>query len=507
MDSFDLISKLGEGSYSIVFKVRRKEDSKIYALKKVKLRKLSDKEKKNSLNEVRILASIKSNFVVSYKEAFIDEIEQSLCIVMEYADKGDLYQKISHFKRMGYYFDEIDIWKIFIQMTKGLKALHDLKILHRDLKSANVFLFSDGSTKIGDLNVSKVAKKGIGYTQTGTPYYASPEVWRDEPYDSKSDIWSLGCVTYEMLTLHPPFRAENMRGLYEKVIKGKYPKINERYSNDISELLKLLFKINPKERPSCEEILKNPLVLKRMEFLKSGSSNDNLDLINMDENVLLRTIRVPKNILFLSNKLPKANYDSNSEPNISTAENTKEVNNIYNINNNSVLPALKKMNQRYSNSNTENNNNSINSKEIKNNLNKVTNNSIDKSNINSENINSIKSSIRNISPIPLRRIVPYSENKNKINNIAIVQNQRARRVIPNINIPKNIVLNKGLNNLYKLYVSNDYIGKNSNKIGLYLPNVYMRNNSNGKRSNSNSSKNQNIVNSKKKLSPLNIKKA
>ena len=228
--------KLGEGSYSVVFKVKRKADSKIYALKKVKLKKLSEKEKNNALNEVRILASIKSTFVISYKEAFIDETEPSLCIVMEYADKGDLYQKITHFKRMGYNFDEADVWKIFIQMTKGLKSLHDLKILHRDLKSANIFLFSDGTAKIGDLNVSKVAKKGLGYTQTGTPYYASPEVWRDEPYDSKSDIWSLACVTYEMLTLHPPFRAESMQGLYEKVLRGKYPKISEKYSPDISDV-------------------------------------------------------------------------------------------------------------------------------------------------------------------------------------------------------------------------------------------------------------------------------
>ena len=89
MNGFELISKLGEGAYSVVFKVKRKADSKIYALKKVKLKKLSEKEKQNALNEVRILASIKSTFVISYKEAFIDETESSLCIVMEYADKGD----------------------------------------------------------------------------------------------------------------------------------------------------------------------------------------------------------------------------------------------------------------------------------------------------------------------------------------------------------------------------------------------------------------------------------
>ena len=199
MNNFEIIDKLGDGAYSIVYKVKRKQDNNIYALKKVKLTGLSEKEKQNALNEVRILASVKSNFVISYKEAFIDEEDSSLCLVMEYADKGDLYQKISQFKKIGCLIEEIDIWRIFIQMTKGLKALHDLKILHRDLKSANIFLFSDGSAKIGDLNVSKVVYKGLGYTQTGTPYYASPEVWKDQPYDSKSDIWSLGCVTLEIM--------------------------------------------------------------------------------------------------------------------------------------------------------------------------------------------------------------------------------------------------------------------------------------------------------------------
>ena len=113
-----------------------------------------------------------------------------------------------------------------------------MKIFHRDLKSANVFLYKDGNSKLGDLNVSKVAKKGLLYTQTGTPYYASPEVWKDQPYDSKSDIWSLGCVLYEMTTLKPPFRANDMNGLYKKVLKGMYPKISTTYSPELSNLIR-----------------------------------------------------------------------------------------------------------------------------------------------------------------------------------------------------------------------------------------------------------------------------
>jgi NIMA (never in mitosis gene a)-related kinase len=120
------------------------------------------------------------------------------------------------------------------------------------LKSANLFLNKDGTAKLGDMNVSKVAKKGLLYTQTGTPYYASPEVWRDQPYDSKSDIWSLGCVLYESVTLRPPFRADDMAGLYKKVLRGVYPKIPSHFSADLNAVVKQLLNVNPAARPSCD---------------------------------------------------------------------------------------------------------------------------------------------------------------------------------------------------------------------------------------------------------------
>ena len=303
MNDFKIISKLGEGAYSTVYKVKRIVDNNIYALKKVKLLNLSEKEKQNSLNEVRLLASIKSNFVISYKEAFFDEKDSTLGIVMEFADRGDLYQKIVEHKKSAMFFEETDIWRIFIQLVKGLKALHDLKILHRDLKSANVFLLSDGTAKLGDLNVSKVARRGLGYTQTGTPYYASPEVWKDQPYDNKSDIWSLGCVLYEMITLRPPFRAQNMEGLYNKVIKGQFSRIPDRFSNELFEIVKLLIQVNTDTRPSCDEILKHPILQKRIEYFKSFAGEQ-----ENEDKALLQTIRIPKNLLFLSDKLPKPNY-------------------------------------------------------------------------------------------------------------------------------------------------------------------------------------------------------
>ena len=332
MNDFQIISKLGEGAYSTVFKVKRIIDNEIYALKKVKLMNLSEKEKENSLNEVRILASVKSNFVVSYKEAFFDEKDNTLCIVMEFADRGDLYQKIVAHKKSAKFFEESDIWRIFIQLVKGLKALHDLKILHRDMKSANVFLFSNGCAKLGDLNVSKVARRGLGYTQTGTPYYASPEVWKDKPYDHKSDVWSLGCVLYEMITLRPPFRAKDMEGLFNKVCKGQYSRIPDRFSEDLFKIVQYLLQVNSIQRPSCEQILQHPIILKRIEYFKSfGGEDEN------EDKCLLKTIHMPKNLLFLSDKLPKPNYDKqfkDTNKNEEENKNYRSFNKLASLNNN-----------------------------------------------------------------------------------------------------------------------------------------------------------------------------
>ena len=336
MKNFEIINKLGNGAYSEVFKVRRKIDSKIYALKKVKLKNLKEKEKANSLSEIRILASIKSPFIISYKEAFFTIEDKSLNLVMEFADNGDLYQKIKNYKIKNLFFDEKDVWKIFIQITRGLKALHDLKILHRDFKSANIFLFKEGTAKIGDLNVSKIITKGLGNTQTGTPYYASPEVWNNSPYDLKSDIWSLGCILYEMLTLNPPFHADDFDGLYKKVMSGKYNKINSRYSEDMNELLKLLFKVDPKERPNCDEILKSDLVRKRIEFFKAEKGLDFDDVDAMDENVLLKTIKLSSNLFCLKANLPKPNY-SLPKINNSIILNQTKLNNATNFQNEALL--------------------------------------------------------------------------------------------------------------------------------------------------------------------------
>jgi NIMA (never in mitosis gene a)-related kinase len=243
-------------------------------------------------------------------------------------------------------------------MVKGLKILHDLNILHRDLKSANILLFNDGTAKIGDCNVSKIfyGERGMGYTQTGTPYYASPEVWSEAPYDQKSDIWSLGIITYEMLTLHPPFKAANMEALYKKIIKGQYNKISSRYSRDIGDVVRQLLMVDPKDRPTCDEILKCDMVMERIDFFKDREGFVEEENNPSEENKLMKSFRLTKNMRFISEQLPNPNYESpkNSNSNTSNTNNNKNPKLNKNINSNSSLPNINKSHHHHERNATKN---------------------------------------------------------------------------------------------------------------------------------------------------------
>ena len=114
---------------------------------------------------------------------------------MEYVGGGDLSQRIRAHRKQKKRLDEGTIWRYFVQSLEGLRALHEMKIVHRDVKTANIFLSSDLQTaKLGDMNVAKVVKNDFASTQIGTPYYLAPEIWNNKMYDFRCDVFSLGCV-------------------------------------------------------------------------------------------------------------------------------------------------------------------------------------------------------------------------------------------------------------------------------------------------------------------------
>lgn len=314
LKDFEVLQELGKGAYGSVFKVKRIEDGEIYALKKVVLNKLNPKEKENALNEIRILASISSPYVISYKDAFYDEKSFSLCIIMDYCDDGDLEAKINKNIKNKTFFLEVEIWDIITQVVYGLKALHEKKIMHRDLKCANIFLTKKQEVRIGDMNVSKVLKLGLLNTQTGTPYYASPEVWKDKPYDYKSDIWSLGCILYEMCASKPPFRGTTMEQVYARVIKGVYDQIPMHYSKDLRLIIASMLQVVPLNRPSVDQLIlmiNNKKAKSDTQPPNNGFFGLGLDASITNKNILLNTIKIPRNMNDINRVLPKSKYIRN----------------------------------------------------------------------------------------------------------------------------------------------------------------------------------------------------
>ena len=302
LNDFEFGTELGKGAFGSVSIVKRKEDQQIYAMKRVKIINLPKKEKDNSFNEVRLLASLRHKNIIGYKEAFYDEKSSTLNIVMEYADDGDLSSKIKKMLKKHLQFEENTIWSILIQILEGINYLHKSKIIHRDLKSANIFLTKKGIVKIGDLNVSIIAKKNLAVTQTGTPYYAAPEVWENESYNNKCDIWSIGCIIYEMAALHVPFRGTSIHQLYKNIMKGKYTEIPNIYSNDLKNIIKLILCLNPLKRPSANDLLNNEIIKNKIKEI--GLSNSKLK----EKAMLMKTIKIPKNISQINLQLPKKQY-------------------------------------------------------------------------------------------------------------------------------------------------------------------------------------------------------
>ena len=304
---------LGKGSFGTVNIVTRKQDNKIYAMKRVNISSLSDKDKQSSLNEIRILASLQHPNIIGYKEAFFDDETKTLNIVMEYAEEGDIENKVKENFRRHLRISENTIWEWLIQILEGLKYLHDNKIMHRDLKCANIFITKNGILKLGDLNVSIIAKLGMAKTQTGTPYYCSPEIWRDKPYNYKSDIWSLGCILYELCQLRPPFRGTNLRELSRNVISGFYLPISNCYSDDLKRIIAMMLVVDANKRASTDEILQHPILQKRIQRVRKNIITREVEVGRSKKVNFMETIKLPRNMKDINSKLPKKRYRPEDE--------------------------------------------------------------------------------------------------------------------------------------------------------------------------------------------------
>ncbi|KAK8845020.1 hypothetical protein M9Y10_021196 [Tritrichomonas musculus] len=256
---------IGEGAYGRAILCKSKQNGELVVVKEIALSNLTVQEQKDAWKEVKILSTLHHPNIISYKGSFVEE--NILNIVMEYADNGDLFEQIQNAN--GKHFEEDKILNWFVQICLALKHIHDRKILHRDIKCQNVFLTSNGVVKMGDFGIAKVLDHTTQLSKTaiGTPYYLSPEICQGKNYNQKSDIWSLGCVLYEICTLQHAFDSNCMNGLIMKILRSKHSPIPSFYSSDLRNLVDVLLQKDPKKRPRIHQILNYDFIRKRISNL------------------------------------------------------------------------------------------------------------------------------------------------------------------------------------------------------------------------------------------------
>eukprot|EP01017_Pseudomicrothorax_dubius_P014976 TRINITY_DN17457_c0_g1_i1.p1 TRINITY_DN17457_c0_g1~~TRINITY_DN17457_c0_g1_i1.p1 ORF type:complete len:406 (-),score=88.96 TRINITY_DN17457_c0_g1_i1:628-1845(-) len=231
---------------------------------------MSERDRADTIREAKILAALRHPNIIRFREVYKTK-KGRLCLVMDYADGGDLSKRIAAQK--GVLFPESKILDWFTQLCLALKHVHDRKIIHRDLKSGNVFITGSDVLKLGDFGIAKVLDhtRHMAKTLVGTPYYLSPEIIEAKPYSFKSDVWSLGVLLYELIALRPPFTAENLHFLALKIVRGAYPPLPVTVSSGLKSLVESLLKVDPAKRPTVNEILRMPLIQRRIKDFLSES--------------------------------------------------------------------------------------------------------------------------------------------------------------------------------------------------------------------------------------------
>eukprot|EP00127_Corallochytrium_limacisporum_P002867 Clim_evm46s142 gene=Clim_evmTU46s142 len=278
---YQILDEIGDGAFGKVFKVRY--DPKdghppdIVAVKKINVASMTREERSRVLLEGKILSVMKHPFIIRFRSMFYSQDKQSLYLCMELAPGGDIWSAIRQRRRelragKETYFDEGHVKQWMIQLGLGLEFVHSLKVLHRDIKTQNVFINSKGIAKIGDFGISTVLSntKDLACTVVGTPYYLSPELCERKSYSFATDIWSMGCVFYEMMSLKHAFSARDIKHLLVQILTGKYPPLPHFYSRQLREVVYSMLAMDQAERPSIRAVCKR-LVL-RTELLANITS-------------------------------------------------------------------------------------------------------------------------------------------------------------------------------------------------------------------------------------------
>eukprot|EP00759_Apiculatamorpha_spiralis_P007209 PhF_6_TR14249/c0_g1_i1/m.22873/K08857/NEK1_4_5; NIMA (never in mitosis gene a)-related kinase 1/4/5 len=227
LERYTVSFKLGNGSFGTALVIEENATNTKYVAKVMNYVRMTPKERQHLGSEVNCLSTCNHPNIIKHKESCATDTHFTL--VTEYAEGGDLHREISERRKQGVHFTSNEIASIFVQVCLAVDHLHQNGILHRDIKPANVFFTKLGLIKLGDFGFSKqyeeTLSNPVASTRCGTPLYMSPEMWRGEPYSKSADLWSIGVLLYEMLTLNRPFASDSMKGLQDMVVLAPPPPI------------------------------------------------------------------------------------------------------------------------------------------------------------------------------------------------------------------------------------------------------------------------------------------
>jgi len=291
-DLFEKIRTVGKGAFGTAVLYRKKDDNSLVVLKEINMCELNSAERLLALNEIRVLSMLIHPNIVSYFDTY--EQNGMLMIEMEYADDGNLSQYLARQERQ---LEEKVVLGYFMQIVNGISYMHKQNVIHRDLKTANIFKTKQDCLKIGDFGVSKImtTKFRKAHTMIGTPYYISPEICEGKPYDSKSDIWALGCILYELATRERTFQGTNLPAVVNKIMNGNVSRIRGDFSTEFKRIVKVLLSKNPDIRPTAkqleEEILSGLLTKHGLyEINKMKTTSKLVGNLNTEVNENIRSV-------------------------------------------------------------------------------------------------------------------------------------------------------------------------------------------------------------------------
>ncbi|KAG7469843.1 hypothetical protein MATL_G00133100 [Megalops atlanticus] len=262
--------RLGRGSFGTVYLVqdtKAGEEENLKVLKEIPVGDLNPNETVQANLEAQLLSQLHHPAILKFYASFLER--DTFCIITEYCEDRDLDCKIEQLRQAKRTLPEPQVIEWFIQLLLGVHYMHQRRILHRDLKAKNIFL-KKNIVKIGDFGVSRLlmGSRDLATTFTGTPYYMSPEALSHQGYDSKSDIWSLGCILYEMCCLEHAFNGHNFLSVVMKIVEGKTPALPERYSKELNSIMQRMLSKDPSLRLSAGDLLKMKFIEENMQNIR-----------------------------------------------------------------------------------------------------------------------------------------------------------------------------------------------------------------------------------------------